>query len=220
MKTRRITYRILAVFALLIAAAVGLSLHSSGQAYQETATSTPTVAVTTPDAPTAFPTNTPRPTLTPSIPAPTLVPPTPLPTMTPTPFEPPTMSGLAVAQSMGELRVGTYYNAFPFTWLNEYGELVGYEVDIIRAIAIELGVEVEFAQVTRQNADSMLLGERVDLLIGQQVHARDREDWLDFSHPYSTRSVWWCAVTRPITRWPRWPDSRSALRSAAAASAP
>ena len=45
-------------------------------------------------------------------------------------------------------------------------------------------VEVEFVQVTRQNADDMLLGERVDLLIGQQVHTRDREDWLDFSHPY------------------------------------
>jgi ABC-type amino acid transport substrate-binding protein len=54
----------------------------------------------------------------------------------------------------------------------------------VRAIGIELGVEVEFTQVTRQNAEEMLLGERVDLLIGQQVHARDRADWLDFTFPY------------------------------------
>jgi hypothetical protein len=35
METRRITYQILALFALLIVAVVGLSLHNSGQAYQE-----------------------------------------------------------------------------------------------------------------------------------------------------------------------------------------
>jgi ABC-type amino acid transport substrate-binding protein len=30
----------------------------------------------------------------------------------------------------------------------------------------------------------MLLSERVDVLIGQQVHTRDREDWLDFTDAY------------------------------------
>jgi ABC-type amino acid transport substrate-binding protein len=172
-------YRIVIVLILMIMG--GVAAHGSGLAFQDQPVATPTQ---TPEPPTPFPTNTPRPTWTPTEPAPTLVPPTPLPTMTPTPYEPPTMSGLAVAETVGKLRVGTYYNEFPFTWLNEYGELTGYEVDIIRAIGIELGVEVEFNQVTRQNAEEMLLGGRVDLLIGQQVHSRDREDWLDFTDPY------------------------------------
>ncbi len=173
--------RYLAIVLLFVSIALMVGVSGSGLAFQDQPTETPTQ---TPPPPTPFPTNTPRPTWTPTEPAPTLIPPTPLPTMTPTPYEPPTMSGLAVAQTVGKLRVGTYYNASPFTWLNEYGEVTGYEVDIIRAIGIELGVEVEFDQVTRQNAEEMLLSERVDVLIGQQVHSRDREDWLDFSPPY------------------------------------
>jgi ABC-type amino acid transport substrate-binding protein len=93
-------------------------------------------------------------------------------------------SGLAVAQNFGRLRVGTYYNAEPFSWLDEFGEVVGYEPDLIRAIAIELGIEVEFVQVTRQNNIETLLSERVDILLGQQVHSRDRDELLDFTHPY------------------------------------
>jgi ABC-type amino acid transport substrate-binding protein len=177
MKMKRLSHTLMALAALVLVITAAVSIHGSGQAYQETATATL-------ELPTSFPTNTPRPTWTPTQPAPTLVVPTPLPTMTPTPYEPPTMSGLAVAQSIGQLRVGTYFNEQPFTWLNEYGEVSGYEADIVRAIGIELGVEVEFTQVTRQNAEEMLLSERVDLLIGQQVHTRDREDWLDFTDPY------------------------------------
>jgi ABC-type amino acid transport substrate-binding protein len=177
MKTR---YSAIGLLIMLVVLMV-IGVSGSGLAFQDQPTETPTA---TPQPPTPVPTNTPRPTWTPTEPAPTLIPPTPLPTMTPTPYEPPTMSGLAVAQTLGKLRVGTYYNEYPFTWLNEYGEVTGYEVDIIRAIGIELGVEVEFDQVTRQNAEEMLLSERVDVLIGQQVHSRDREDWLDFTPPY------------------------------------
>jgi polar amino acid transport system substrate-binding protein len=171
---------------LFLAALVVIALAvapDSGRASQDMATATPTETLP-PPSPTMYPTNTPRPSLTPTLPAPTLIPPTPMPTITPTPYEPPTMSGLAVAQTIGKLRVGTYYNEYPFSWLNEYGEVVGYEVDILRAIGIELGVEVEFTQVTRQSAEEMLLSERVDVLIGQQVHTRDREDWLDFTDAY------------------------------------
>ncbi len=135
----------------------------------------------TPDA-TATPTLTPYPTSTPS--APTLVPPTPLPTLTPTPYTPPSQSALAAVRTLDRLRVGTLYNAFPFSWLNERGEVEGYETDVLRALGVDVGIDIEFIQVTRNNADNMLLGERVDVLIGQQVHARDRDARFDFSHPY------------------------------------
>ena len=166
----RIAGLVLALVALSTLAGAGLS------AAQGTATPSPT--------PPPPPTNTARPTFTPSPPAPTLVPPTPLPTLTPTPYNPPTQSALASVQNSGTLRVGTLYNAFPFSWLDESGEVVGYEADVMRAVGIELGVEIEFVQVTRQNADQMLLGEHVDVLIGQQALSRDRERQFDFSHPY------------------------------------
>ena len=171
----------LAIFVSLIAILAVVGGWNSAPAAAQDQTAVPTDP---PPALTLIPTNTPRPTLTPSEPAPTLVPPTPLPTMTPAPYNPPTNSGLAVAQNIGRLRVGTYYNAEPFTWLNEFGEVIGYEPDIIRAIALELGVDVEFVQVTRQNNLDMLISERVDILLGQQVHSRDRDAILDFTHPY------------------------------------
>jgi ABC-type amino acid transport substrate-binding protein len=70
------------------------------------------------------------------------------------------------------LRVGAYYNAHPFVWLDEQGTIAGYEADIVRAIGIDLGVQVEFVQVTRHNADETLLSGAVDVLIGQQIHAQ------------------------------------------------
>ncbi|HEX3049387.1 MAG TPA: transporter substrate-binding domain-containing protein [Aggregatilineaceae bacterium] len=121
---------------------------------------------------------------TPTSPAPTLVPPTPMPVQATPQAVVADVSSLASVQETRVLRVGTLYNAYPFAWLNEYGEVDGYEAEILRAIGIELEVEIEFVQVTRQNAIDMLHNGQVDILIGQQVLTRDRENTLDFSHPY------------------------------------
>ena len=135
--------------------------------------------------PTTVPTETPLPSPTYTLHAPTRVPPTPVP-QEPTPVAQTrvTQSALAGIQASDTLRVGAYFNAAPFTWLNERGEVDGYEADIINAIAIELGLTVEFVQVTRQNDDEMLLSGAVDVLIGQQARSHDREAIFDFSHPY------------------------------------
>lgn len=135
--------------------------------------------------PTTVPTETPLPSPTYTLHAPTRVPPTPVP-QEPTPIAQTrvTQSALAGIQASDTLRVGAYFNAAPFTWLNERGEVDGYEADIINAIAIELGLTVEFVQVTRQNDDEMLLSGAVDVLIGQQARSHDREAIFDFSHPY------------------------------------
>lgn len=178
------------LFAAVILLAAGALIPPTA-AYQD-ATPTPTVAAVATEsatqapsatpAATATPTLTPYPTSTPS--APTLVPPTPLPTLTPTPYTPPSQSALAAVQTLDTLRVGTLYNAFPFSWLNERGEVEGYEAEVLRALGAEVGIDIEFMQVTRNNAENMLLSERVDVLIGQQIHTRDRDTRLDFSHPY------------------------------------
>lgn len=135
--------------------------------------------------PTLIPTETPLPSPTFTLHAPTRVPPTPIPAE-PTPIAQTraTESALARIQADDTLRVGTYFNAAPFAWLNERGELDGYEADILNAIAIELGVQVEYIQVTRQNDNEMLLSGEVDVLIGQQTLSQDRETIFDFTHPY------------------------------------
>ncbi len=127
------------------------------------------------------------PTSTP--PAGTLVPPTLVPVATSTDDIPPSAalvneSGIVTLQQDGVLRVGALYNVPPFVWLDEKGHLTGYEADVARAIAQELDVEIEFVQITTETQIRMLLASEVDMLIGQQVHLRHLEEFVEFSHTY------------------------------------
>ena len=72
------------------------------------------------------------------------------------------VSGLEGIQRDRVLRVGTFFNEFPFAWLSDTGEVTGYEADILRSIGIELGIAIDFVQVTRNNALESLLTGRVD----------------------------------------------------------
>lgn len=123
---------------------------------------------------------------TPTAPAGTLIPPTlvpvPSPTLANTTIS--NLSGLVSLQQDQILRVGTLFNAPPFVWLDENGNISGYEADIIRAVAEEIGVEVEFIQVTGETALRMLLSGEVDILIGQQAHTKQAEEFVEFSHTY------------------------------------
>ncbi len=162
--------------ALSVVGLVSTSFLTAPVAAQE-ATAIPPQSATTA-------TTIPRSERTPTAIVATLVPPTPLPTMTPTAVVLPESSGLAQVQRTGVLRVGTYFNAYPFAWLDEQGEVTGYEAEIVRNIAADLGIEVEFVQVTRHNALAMLSGGQVDVLIGQQIQSRDRQAVVDYTHPY------------------------------------
>lgn len=94
------------------------------------------------------------------------------------------ISGLVRVQEEGVLRVGTPYNMRPFAWLDETGRLVGFEVDVMRAITDELGIEIEFVQVTAETERRLLLTGAVDVLIGEQLKSRQNHEFMDFSYTY------------------------------------
>ncbi|NLF76931.1 MAG: transporter substrate-binding domain-containing protein [Chloroflexi bacterium] len=168
--------------AIVVPSVAGTSRQAS--AFQATDTPAPTVA----PEPTTEPTHTPLPSTTPTSAAPTLVPPTPMPEVVPDEVELVAVSGLEGIQRDRVLRVGTFFNEFPFAWLSDTGEVTGYEADILRSIGIELGIAIDFVQVTRNNALESLLTGRVDALIGQQILADDRFESVDFTHPYYLNS--------------------------------
>ncbi|NDJ86917.1 MAG: transporter substrate-binding domain-containing protein [Chloroflexi bacterium] len=93
-------------------------------------------------------------------------------------------SGIETLQNEGVLRVGTRFNVPPFAWLDEGGDLAGYEADIVRAIAEDIGVEVEFVQTTAETELRLLVAGEVDLLIGQQIHTKQAEEFVEFTHTY------------------------------------
>jgi ABC-type amino acid transport substrate-binding protein len=118
-------------------------------------------------------------------PVPTLAVPTPIPAAVPqTTAVQAVESALVRIRETGQVRVGVLYNAAPLSRLSERGDVVGYEADLARAIADDWAVAVEFVQVTRQNAEAMLLAGEVDLLLASMVHQRDPQSPLAYSYTY------------------------------------
>lgn len=117
-------------------------------------------------------------------PVPTLVPPTRVPTATPLAAAAVQQSGVYTMQQNTVLRVGARYNLPPFSYLDNSGAVTGYEAEIVQAIANELAVTVEWVQTTGENELDLLLAGEVDVLIGQQVHTREAEQFMEFVSPY------------------------------------
>lgn len=118
--------------------------------------------------------------------APTRQPPTPVPQSAPPQdaSTQPTESVVNRIQNNGVVRVGVLFNEPPFSELSVRGDIAGYDVDVARALANAWGVEAEFVQVTRQNGVQRLRADEIDLLMGAQVHRRNQDARLEFSHTY------------------------------------
>ncbi len=85
----------------------------------------------------------------------------------------------------GKLIVGTEGTYSPFTYHDEEGELVGYDVEVARAIGEKLGVEVQFEEA---KWDSLLAGAdagRYDTVLNQVGVTEERKEKYDFSVPYT-----------------------------------
>jgi polar amino acid transport system substrate-binding protein len=74
-------------------------------------------------------------------------------------------SGLAEIRQRGALRVGLDASFPPFESLDEDGQVVGLDADIARAIADDLGVEVQFVNIGFDGLYDALLIKRVDVLL-------------------------------------------------------
>jgi len=87
----------------------------------------------------------------------------------------------------GKLIVGVKYDTKPFGYLNEKQELVGFDIDLAKAIATSiLGSEnaIEFKQVTPSNRILALNSGGIDMVIATMTITPQREQVIDFSLPY------------------------------------
>ena len=85
----------------------------------------------------------------------------------------------------GTLTVATEGTYKPFSYHDETGELVGYDVEVSKAVAEKLGLEVDFQETEWAAIFAGLEGKRFDV-IGNQVSINDeREEKYSLSDPYS-----------------------------------
>lgn len=89
-------------------------------------------------------------------------------------------------KAKGVLTVGIEGTYPPYTYHDEStDELTGYDVDIARAIAEKLGVEVEFVETKWDSIIAGLDAERYDAIINQVGITAERQEKYDFSQPYT-----------------------------------
>lgn len=86
----------------------------------------------------------------------------------------------------GVLRVGTEGVYAPFSYHDPAsGQLVGYDVDVARAVADKLGVRVEFVETPWDSIFAALEANRFDVVANEVTINDERKAKYDLSEPYS-----------------------------------
>ncbi|WP_420959664.1 amino acid ABC transporter substrate-binding protein [Brucella sp. IR073] len=91
---------------------------------------------------------------------------------------------LAEIKSSGVFRIGTEGTYAPFTYHDDTGKLVGFDVEIGEAIAQKLGVKAQFLEGRWDGLIAGLDANRYDAVINQVGITEERKKKYDFSEPY------------------------------------
>lgn len=92
---------------------------------------------------------------------------------------------LANIKTKGVLTAGVKDSSPPFGYIDEASrQIVGYDVDIVNAIAKKLGVKVALKPVTSANRIPMLTEGNVDMLVATMTKSPERAQQVEFSHAY------------------------------------
>ena len=80
--------------------------------------------------------------------------------------------------------VGTDAAYAPFESQNEKGEIVGFDIDVVRAVAEKAGIEVKFVNTPWEGIFNALAQGDRDLLVSSITITDERKQSMDFSDPY------------------------------------
>ena len=84
----------------------------------------------------------------------------------------------------GVLRVGYNPDRLPFTFFNNAGELVGFDVEMAHRLAKELGVSLEFIPFEVDTMAKQLNGDHFDIIMAGVPMFTPRLETMSFSDPY------------------------------------
>lgn len=91
---------------------------------------------------------------------------------------------LDAIKSAGVIKFGTEGTYAPYTYHDQSGKLVGFDVDIARAVAEKIGVKPEFVEGRWDGLIAGLSAKRYDAVINQVGITEERKVKFDFSKPY------------------------------------
>jgi glutamate transport system substrate-binding protein len=92
---------------------------------------------------------------------------------------------MARLQERGEMTIGVKFDVPPFGFKNPQSDQVeGFDVDLGRRIADELGVEPKFIEAVSDNRIPFLKDGTADLILSTMTINAERDEEIDFSTPY------------------------------------
>jgi glutamate transport system substrate-binding protein len=97
----------------------------------------------------------------------------------------PADSTLGKIQRKGELTIGVKFDVPPFGFQNpQTNRVEGFDVDLGKAVAAELGVRPKFIEAISDNRIPFLQDGTADLILSTMTINGERVEQIDFSHPY------------------------------------
>jgi polar amino acid transport system substrate-binding protein len=93
-------------------------------------------------------------------------------------------SVLEEVQQRGTLRVGMS-TFVPWAMRDKQGELMGFEIDVARKVAADMGVEIEFVPTAWSGIIPALLAGKFDVIIGGMSITPERNLTVNFTIPYA-----------------------------------
>lgn len=96
-----------------------------------------------------------------------------------------TKSTLQKVIEAGVLKVGVVGGFPPWQYTTADGKRAGYETDLARLLAEQMGVDIEFVETNGAGRIPNLLAEKVDVVIGALNYSAERAKVVAFTRPYA-----------------------------------
>jgi polar amino acid transport system substrate-binding protein len=97
---------------------------------------------------------------------------------------PPGGSRLSEILKSGKLRVGTFLQYKPFTFKNQAGEPDGWDTDVAKLLAEDMGVKPEFVDNSWDGIIPALQADKFDVIAAAMTNTKKRSLAINFTYPY------------------------------------
>jgi ABC-type amino acid transport substrate-binding protein len=87
-------------------------------------------------------------------------------------------------QDAGEITVGVKFDVPPFGFKDTSGDVQGFDIDLAKAIADQLGVTPKYIEALSDNRIAFLKDGTADLILSTMTITAERDQEIDFSEPY------------------------------------
>ena len=104
----------------------------------------------------------------------------------------------------GVLRVGMS-TFVPWAMRDKQGELIGFEIDVARKLATDMGVEVEYIPTAWDGIIPALLAGKFDVIIGGMTVTPERNLTVNFTNAYANSSLG-AMANKKLAESLSWPD--------------